>query len=244
MDSPAVQEHMEITARNSTDSPLLRLPGELRDRIFRLAIGGHVIAVTRDGRGIQLLDPVSTKKYRPATATRGTKSSHRGRARFLQGERIPGAERVSRIFTLAFVCRQIHSESQLLPYKHNIFHFDTPWSFGSFTKRLSTPQRQAIFSVSVGGDYIIEKILFPRRRAGLRPPTVYPIVPNLKRFYFFFPLTDYNGGPDQEWMARVAVHFLGRGEREEELEVFFVDVGGEVRIEAALLAEARLEART
>ncbi|KAF2822958.1 hypothetical protein CC86DRAFT_409732 [Ophiobolus disseminans] len=38
------------TARNQDSSPLLRLSGELRNRIFRFAISGHVIVLTSKGQ--------------------------------------------------------------------------------------------------------------------------------------------------------------------------------------------------
>jgi len=168
-----------------TQSPLLRLPGELRNKIFAYAVGGHIITVTLaaphessddedDLDSIRYEDDDSCERleFRLATAAQpkppmelrelGYHSSYHidGGAldAFLQGN---ASTRVSSIFTVSRVCRQIYTETALLQYKTNYFHFDVPAFVDLFIKHLTPEQLHAIPTISIGDGYLIQEIFGP-----------------------------------------------------------------------------------
>ncbi|KAF2253551.1 hypothetical protein BU26DRAFT_560846 [Trematosphaeria pertusa] len=86
-----------ITLTNQLQSPLLRLPGELRNRIYALVLGGMEIYAVEGG----------SKDIIAVGQPAGT---------------YPTKLRCLRNFlALTAVCRQIHAESALLPYELNSF---------------------------------------------------------------------------------------------------------------------------
>jgi hypothetical protein len=80
---------------NASHSPLLRLPGEVRNKIWELAMGGNYIEVPGDydtnPKGNAISNP-TWPEYVPLS-----------------------------LFHLPEVCRQIYSETAVLAYRLNIF---------------------------------------------------------------------------------------------------------------------------
>ncbi|KAI4678804.1 uncharacterized protein J4E84_008623 [Alternaria hordeiaustralica] len=186
----------EIATRNMTQSPLLRLPGELRNKIFAYAVGGHIITVNlvplaaiyessddededededkdEDEDDYEDEDKWTRSEdysyeqleFRLATAaqpkpskellTRGYHSRYHidsgvSLDGFLKGN---ASTRVSNIFTVSRVCRQIYTETALLQYKTNYFHFDVPALTELFVKQLTSDQLHAIPAISIGDGY-------------------------------------------------------------------------------------------
>jgi len=104
----------EIPA-NQRNSPLLRLPAELRNQIYKYALGGHIVLL---GTTHELVYPRKPRLY--------------------------PEEPISH-FALLRVCSQIHAEAALLPYSLNIFHFFTdPSSINAFMSSISTSQLGAL----------------------------------------------------------------------------------------------------
>ncbi|KAF2635243.1 hypothetical protein P280DRAFT_473967 [Massarina eburnea CBS 473.64] len=170
-------ENLDITKRNATESPLLRLPAELRNRIYEYAIGGGIIVVDdiiafpRDG----WLEYTVT--YRDASDV-GNFSRFDGSDKPL---------RVSRIFALDRTCRQTWSESHKLLFSHNKFHFMVNETMKDFVRhRLTTAQRHAIKGASTSFYILACNMRFALRMGdGLTHPSM---LPNLKRLYL--PLAD------------------------------------------------------
>ncbi|PVH96551.1 hypothetical protein DM02DRAFT_477271, partial [Periconia macrospinosa] len=84
---PKTPEESQKAKANNENSPLLRLPRELRDRIWSEALGGQTFNVKGVG--------------------------HRSPASFDGG---------SNAISLLRTCRQIYSETALIPYKTSVFH--------------------------------------------------------------------------------------------------------------------------
>lgn len=90
-----------LAVRNRKWSPLLRLPAELRNRIFEYAFVVRIVRfnfVSTESRY-----PADFLAYPPITA---------------------GARDISSLLRRTIVCRQIHSETAILPVKLNTFVVD------------------------------------------------------------------------------------------------------------------------
>lgn len=136
------------TERNSMESPLLRLSGELRNKICEsetnisrillipcliddYATGGYMVQVRHMGGHTQS-GYVETRLL-PLEGS-GTPRRDDETAGRYDGYYWPfHAPPARRIVNLHLVCRQVkHESSNLDPYTDNIFSFDNPISYGSF----------------------------------------------------------------------------------------------------------------
>ncbi|KAI4931577.1 hypothetical protein J4E85_004171 [Alternaria conjuncta] len=117
-----------ITFRNQTESPLLRLPGELRNRIYELVVGGNIIFVSGS---LQRPEKALVDLMTPGVAQKSTWTF------------------VSGIFTIGLACRQLHRETALTQYTKNVFHFDDMQSGRAFVNGLTSTQRALLTSISV-----------------------------------------------------------------------------------------------
>jgi hypothetical protein len=70
---------------------------------------------------------------------------------------ITDTERVSQIFTVTRVCRQLYIETALIQYKNNYFHFSSPSGLEAFTKQLTFVQRCAITAISIDEPYVLQR---------------------------------------------------------------------------------------
>jgi hypothetical protein len=83
--------------RNQKNSPLLRLPGEIRNKIYEYAYGGMIIKVYGDPEGDSIHE---------------------------QGSWTRLSFSLEDLFTSTMVCRQIHSEIGLIPLLNNELWFE------------------------------------------------------------------------------------------------------------------------
>lgn len=120
--APAAQN--EIMNRNASVSPFLRLPPEIRIRIYRLVLGGQQIFIG--------LYP---------NAFDHNNRSHCGE-RFYHFNTVNGRGRGLDIRLLR-VCRQVFTETALLPYAHNHFSFETISVRQHFEALVRTGKKQA-----------------------------------------------------------------------------------------------------
>ena len=238
-------------ALNQKSSPLLRLPGELRNKIYALAAGGFVIIVENNGKPASPFDrnpptklsyclamatvpvpaPQATDNGSKAgsdvlkddtsnnavTAAEGTdtknatggilaREKHKAAIQALPG---PEAERVSSIFTLARVCRQMSTETAHLQYKQNVFRFGTELALRSFSATLKPQQRNAITAISITVEYVMDKLLDAEvalSRFRVKGPTTSfrDMLPGLRTIYFNpRDLMFLAGQDEQEKMLRV-----------------------------------------
>lgn len=133
--------------RNQAESPLLRLPGELRNRIYELAVGGNIIVVTK-----------SYKRWRKTSVYLTSADPSGPDAKSAQASiRAP----VSGIFTIGLVCRQLHRETALSQYAKNLFHFDSMTAGQILLESLNSAQRALLTSISIQvGTYFVTRWFF------------------------------------------------------------------------------------
>ena len=102
-----IKTNQASVRRNAVESPLLRLPPEIRNRIFRYAMGGSVILVQSHHPAF------SSDTWRNTTA-----SAWHGRATHLSADR---QHNQGTAFHLPETCRQIYAETATLGYATNTF---------------------------------------------------------------------------------------------------------------------------
>lgn len=120
---------------NQTRSPLLRLPPEIRNKIYRLLLASRRIHVLHDPRTrsfhcVSLLRAANPWRYRP-------------RHLLSRGMTLLGP-----------VCRQLYHETDLMAYGENTWSWQTPGVMERFLvteRRLSVAQRRAVREVCVRG---------------------------------------------------------------------------------------------
>ena len=119
---------MDSVKRNCTESPLLRLPGELRNKVWEFAMGGQYVKVP----------PCGEAKGGAVTP----RSRLRPRASKYKNDKLPSA------FHLPEVCRQIYSETATLAYRLNTFIADSSLlNYVNWSTRLLPAHRNAISAV-------------------------------------------------------------------------------------------------
>ncbi|CAO2656897.1 Nn.00g057000.m01.CDS01 [Neocucurbitaria sp. VM-36] len=115
------EEADDITLRNQTESPLLRLPGEIRNKIYDYAFSGHIIHVFGNEPNHSLYGSVDW---------------------------LPVGYSLSMLIKTTTLCRQIRSETALLPFGCNKFWVSPPL-LPDFLTTLGPQQRDAIKVVGV-----------------------------------------------------------------------------------------------
>ena len=130
--------------RNATTSPLLRLPPEIRNRIFHFVLGGEHIHVFRDyqrqgttnGRRPRSLDKRGYWCLYNTTAGIGASDEDKWKHFYS--------------IKLLLVCRQIYAEACLLPYALNIFSaYNATVLRSAFLPSLKPCQRRALRSLAI-----------------------------------------------------------------------------------------------
>ncbi|KAH6638259.1 hypothetical protein C7974DRAFT_157487 [Boeremia exigua] len=114
-------EHLEIVKMNS-EAPLLRLPAELRNRIWEYTLGGNIFDVvfveTYKGRYVEEKTFVHSRTFKPNTNA------------------------------LLQVCRQIYMETALIPFSHNAFRFQR-WEAFEWVRQLLPINQDSIREVHI-----------------------------------------------------------------------------------------------
>ncbi|KAH6638258.1 hypothetical protein C7974DRAFT_470996 [Boeremia exigua] len=138
--------HLIAIVKKNADSPLLRLPAEIRIQIWSFACGGQLVVLrsrlSRTGKG----GAVYCQKDEDLIKT----------AKTLQGfcNHTQNFTRMSSAFHLPEVCRQIYSETVLTSYRENIF----VWDFSMFSNKRPMSQLMPVQRRSI-------QTLQPDRRA-------------------------------------------------------------------------------
>jgi hypothetical protein len=124
--------------RNSVVSPFLRLPGEIRNKIYGFIVGDHHLQVgyTPHQHGIET---IKGKRYRTHV---GGGFFNRLAARGKNHHRYQEAQSLH--LGLLRVCRQVYGEAALLPYAMNIFSFENDWVMRRCLKTLRPAQKRAM----------------------------------------------------------------------------------------------------
>lgn len=140
---------------------LLQLPPEVRNIIFRLALGGLHLHVTRKRlRGRVCGDPTSYRR-RSKKIKRSCGDGHnitpwsphyycheKQEDRRRKDVLLHGQKRAISL-GLLLTCRQMHNEAALMPFMLNTFVFDTCDTFSNFIAILTATQANAIRSVII-----------------------------------------------------------------------------------------------
>lgn len=138
------------SVKSNAESPLLRLPAEIRNLIWSFACGGQLVTTTYsffrlgdDNKGGAFC--YLTDKDLVANAQKSRDLSDYFRR----------PVRVASAFQLPRVCRQIYSETALRSYRDNTFflHSTIASEYGSF-ERLMAAQRRAITTVELRSDIL------------------------------------------------------------------------------------------
>ena len=117
-----------MTYRNlhNRDSPLLRLPGEIRNQIYHYAIGGHEACPTWDSGACYDVE-LRASRYNTSGGTRKCWAE---------------------LFNLGYVCKQLNTETKNLPYQLTVFQADIGAAFERFLCQLKEEKKQLITTVS------------------------------------------------------------------------------------------------
>ncbi|OCL15142.1 hypothetical protein AOQ84DRAFT_358288 [Glonium stellatum] len=128
---------MIIATSNSLNSPLLRLPAELRNQIFVYAIGGQRILISIVGNPYSetVLHTYKHPDVRPLAGARPYTSS---------GEIFVPISRTS---------RQIYNETALLPYKLNEFEFSSSRVMQRWMEERLPVQKRSISCIYIDLDH-------------------------------------------------------------------------------------------
>ncbi|KAJ4345258.1 uncharacterized protein N0V89_011388 [Didymosphaeria variabile] len=145
--------------RNATRSPLLSLPGEIRNMIWRYAMTGNVVKISEDDER-SLYDDVKTwEKIQVAFQGHAVQvqdegSPTRWRNAFYLHEDTPVAA-----FHLPEVSRQIYTETATLAYPDTVFYLDTgrwgaPLFVQTWSATLTPAHKDAITDISINKNYL------------------------------------------------------------------------------------------
>jgi len=169
-----------------TESSLLRLPGELRNHIYELAVGGNIIVVTKSYKR-----PGKTLVYLTSANTSGPDA---------RSAQVSIRAPVSGIFTIGLVCRQLHREAALSQYVKNLFHFDSMIAGQILLESLNSAQRALLTSIFIQvGTYFVTRWFFDwviDLRTSLDETGI--SLPKLKHVYFSPELVKGTPWDDEE----------------------------------------------
>ncbi|CAO2656919.1 Nn.00g057220.m01.CDS01 [Neocucurbitaria sp. VM-36] len=124
----------EMILKNKMNSPLLRLPGEVRNQIYSYIFNGYEV------------EP--SVKF-PELNPRRVKGCHL-RCRIYGSEEWKDFNTWDRLLGLTNVCHQLHGETRLLPFRLNTFQVRYEEDFDFWLSLLTEDQRNAITTVSFG----------------------------------------------------------------------------------------------
>lgn len=146
----------ELWYQNQSTSPLLRLPDHIRSRIYNLVLGNKTIMID-----YETYEPITYKRvfrYISMAIENKTHITDLNYFAVLNAAK-NAALRVS--FTpLSSVCRQLYTDTALLPYQLNLFVFISrhiAWQF--LTTHLPVHQRDAVRKMVVIGELPGENLL-------------------------------------------------------------------------------------
>jgi hypothetical protein len=91
---------------NARTSPLLRLPAELRNRVYDYVFGNIVITMAR-------------------ATNRGPAKRRRTYRYYLSARQQSSSKNLKSLCGLIFVCRKLYAETQLLPFTSSMFYIET-----------------------------------------------------------------------------------------------------------------------
>ncbi|KAI4647763.1 hypothetical protein J4E93_004173 [Alternaria ventricosa] len=121
-----MSDYDSITQLNQENSPLLQLPAELRNRIYKFVLHDH--------RPVYVDIPALSDEF----GNFGPRDNTRGKQ------------------ALLCTCRQVHSEAPMMYFALNTFQFDLDTSLIEFTRSLTAEQLSAVKSIDMTGQLMEE----------------------------------------------------------------------------------------
>ena len=154
---------------NAAQSPLLRLPGEIRDRIFRLVLGEKTVHIYQIFDGVFKVRRWSSNGriyHRVCVASQSEDElyenfskckSEKSTVDCAATRTSPFQQRHDNCYSVALQldlnllssCRQIYEEANFLLWTTNTFAFARPWALRSFVDRLNFAQRKKLCSIHI-----------------------------------------------------------------------------------------------
>ncbi|KAK1519587.1 uncharacterized protein CCOS01_11238 [Colletotrichum costaricense] len=125
----------ELWELNRTQSPFLRLPPEIRNKIYRLLLSNM---------GIHVLHDPKTGSFHCLTLRPGANP----------WTSVPAAVLGRGLTLLVLVCRQLYHETELIPYRENAWSWATPGLMERYLlteRRMGFAQRRVLREVCVRG---------------------------------------------------------------------------------------------
>jgi hypothetical protein len=168
----------DSTARNSRESPLLRLPGEIRNVIFGYVLGGKTLVAQPHPDPLLARVVGMTFTIRPTLSVADPESDN------LSSSDTSNVE--SADLALLSVCRQSYHEARLLPMSSNIWLFHDLYDLHSKTlSRLCDFQIRAITRVTIEEDFTWPDTV-PRYVAAMKRKDMhfYDLFPGVRYVYF------------------------------------------------------------
>ena len=179
---PAAQN--EIMVRNASVSPFLRLPAEIRLRIYGFVLGGQQLWIDCTPSKMSVI--TQTTHVRKVFDEKPRDRSHLQLSRFynynLEPEHSAGrfyhvnvdgsGESQGYDFRLLHVCRQIFTETALLPYALNKFSFSTDEVRRAFEKS-ARPGKKIVQKKAIGDYAIMDRAEFEYRAVDIYVPGFY-----------------------------------------------------------------------
>ena len=163
-------------ATANSQNPFLRLPQELKNRIYELVLGEQLLHVKRDWTVCSTKNFIKEQRFTNQICSSQTSEedaldcfkSQKGGNLFVDGIELrhlncyPSKDKSSSYFpdrmniNLLHTCRQIYNEARFIPYSTNTFSFDTPRNLRAFIHlltRRSVNVNQAIRSLHINLAY-------------------------------------------------------------------------------------------
>ncbi|KAJ8110974.1 hypothetical protein OPT61_g6316 [Boeremia exigua] len=129
--------HLVATVKLNAESPLLRLPAEIRNKIWSFACGGQLVELPRRMQRDHTVKKSRTVKGGAVRFWEYCRS--RNVHVYNESQR---SRRIIAAFHLPEVCRQIYAETALTSYRENVFLYD--YDNKSMVLALMAAQRRAI----------------------------------------------------------------------------------------------------
>lgn len=164
--------------RNATGSPLLRLPAEIRNKIWEYACGGQAVVLPAK-RGL-------TEKGRAVSFSKLHLTSASGLG-MMEVVYRRSTHRALSAFHLPEVCRQIYVETNLTSYKTNAFVLTTSIKVNNRAARLMAAQRRAIATIQPTPF----KVCYMTYDDDLSRTISWEVWPNVRRIVITFAAIEY-----------------------------------------------------
>ena len=142
--------HVQAKYNENRASPLLKIPGEIRQMILKLATGSRHVQIECQEPREDSSDKCYAFCYR-STLDRDPPTPYTLSRRL--------RERVEPLEQMHLTCRQFYLETSLLPFSNHLFSFDRVPDFHGWVQGLLPSQRRAVRRIMLPCSLLIEPCL-------------------------------------------------------------------------------------